>query len=64
MMAAMKFGFVVPWADAADIGELAAVAELHGWDALFVWEPVWGSMRGSPWRLPPVARAGFVSARC
>src|SRR5215212_8829742 len=38
----MKFGFVVPWADAADIGELAAVAELHGWDALFVWEPVWG----------------------
>ena len=39
---AMKFGFVVPWADAAEIGELAAVAELHGWDGLFVWEPVWG----------------------
>jgi len=38
----MKFGFVVPWADAADVGELAAVAELHGWDGLFVWEPVWG----------------------
>src|SRR3954454_20455538 len=38
----MKFGFVVPWADAAEIGELAAVAELHSWDALFVWEPVWG----------------------
>ena len=38
----MKFGFVVPWADAAEIGELAAVAELHGWDGLFVWEPVWG----------------------
>ena len=28
--------------DAAEIGELAAVAELHGWDGLFVWEPVWG----------------------
>jgi len=42
MMGRMKFGFVVPWADAAEIGELAAVAELHGWDALFVWEPVWG----------------------
>lgn len=39
---AMKFGFVVPWADAAEIGELAAVAELHGWDGLFVWEPIWG----------------------
>lgn len=39
---AVKFGFVVPWADAADIGELAAVAELHGWDGLFVWEPIWG----------------------
>ena len=38
----MKFGFVVPWADAAEIGELAAVAELHNWDGLFVWEPVWG----------------------
>ena len=23
----MKFGFVVPWADATEIGELAAVAE-------------------------------------
>jgi alkanesulfonate monooxygenase SsuD/methylene tetrahydromethanopterin reductase-like flavin-dependent oxidoreductase (luciferase family) len=42
MMVVMKFGFVVPWADAAEIGELAAVAELHRWDGLFVWEPVWG----------------------
>lgn len=38
----MKFGFVVPWADAEDVGELAAAAEESGWDGLFVWEPVWG----------------------
>ncbi len=38
----MKFGFVVPWADADDIGDLAAAAEEAGWDGLFVWEPVWG----------------------
>ncbi len=38
----MQFGFVVPWADAAEIGDLAAAAEMHGWDGLFVWEPVWG----------------------
>lgn len=39
----MKFGFVVPWADAEDVGDLAAVAEESGWDGLFVWEPVWGA---------------------
>ena len=38
----VQYGFVVPWADAAEVGELAAVAERHGWDGLFVWEPVWG----------------------
>jgi alkanesulfonate monooxygenase SsuD/methylene tetrahydromethanopterin reductase-like flavin-dependent oxidoreductase (luciferase family) len=38
----MRFGFVVPWADAADVGELAAAAEAAGWDGLFVWEPVFG----------------------
>jgi hypothetical protein len=38
----MKFGFVVPWADASDIAELAVAAEESGWDGLFVWEPVWG----------------------
>lgn len=38
----MRFGFVVPWGDAEDIGELAVVAEAAGWDGLFVWEPVWG----------------------
>ncbi len=38
----MKFGFVVPWGDAEDVGDLAAAAEDVGWDGLFVWEPVWG----------------------
>lgn len=38
----MQFGFVVPWADAAEIGELAVIAERSGWDGIFVWEPVWG----------------------
>jgi len=38
----MKFGFVVPWGDAEDIGDLAEAAEDAGWDGLFVWEPVWG----------------------
>ncbi len=38
----MQFGFVVPWGDAEDIGDLAAAAEGAGWDGLFVWEPVWG----------------------
>jgi alkanesulfonate monooxygenase SsuD/methylene tetrahydromethanopterin reductase-like flavin-dependent oxidoreductase (luciferase family) len=38
----MKFGFVVPWGDADDVGDLAAAAEDAGWDGLFVWEPVWG----------------------
>jgi alkanesulfonate monooxygenase SsuD/methylene tetrahydromethanopterin reductase-like flavin-dependent oxidoreductase (luciferase family) len=38
----MQFGFVVPWGDAADIGELAAVAERSGWDGIFVWESIYG----------------------
>ena len=38
----MKFGFVIPWGDADDIGDLAEAAEEAGWDGLFVWEPVWG----------------------
>ena len=38
----VQFGFVVPWGDAADVGELAAVAEAHGWDGLFVWEGIYG----------------------
>ena len=38
----MRFGFVVPWADAQEVGDLAEAAERSGWDGLFVWEPVWG----------------------
>jgi Luciferase-like monooxygenase len=38
----VRFGFVVPWADAEAVGDLAAAAEDAGWDGLFVWEPVWG----------------------
>ena len=36
----MQYGFVVPWADADAVGDLAATAEDAGWDGLFVWEPV------------------------
>jgi alkanesulfonate monooxygenase SsuD/methylene tetrahydromethanopterin reductase-like flavin-dependent oxidoreductase (luciferase family) len=38
----MKYGFVLPWGDARTAAELAALAEAHGWDGFFVWEPVWG----------------------
>ena len=38
----MRFGFVVPWGDAGDVADLAVAAEKHGWDGIFVWEPVWG----------------------
>src|SRR5262245_65097208 len=38
----MRYGFVVPWADADEVGDLAATAEAAGWDGIFVWEPVWG----------------------
>ena len=38
----MQFGFVIPWADAEDVGDIAAEAEEAGWDGVFVWEPVWG----------------------
>lgn len=34
---------MIPWADADEVGELAAIAEEHGWDGIFVWEPVWGA---------------------
>ena len=42
----VKFGFIIPWADADEVGELAAVAEDCGWDGIYVWEPVWGV---DPW---------------
>lgn len=38
----MKCGFVLPWGDARDAADLAAIAERHGWDGFFVWESVWG----------------------
>jgi Luciferase-like monooxygenase len=38
----LNYGFVVPFGDAADVAELAALGEEHGWDALFVAEGVWG----------------------
>ncbi|MFW9928930.1 MAG: LLM class flavin-dependent oxidoreductase [Candidatus Thorarchaeota archaeon] len=38
----MKFGFVLPLGDAKTAVELATLAEEHGWDGFFVWEPVWG----------------------
>jgi len=39
----MKFGFVMPFGDAAEIADAAVVAEGAGWDALFAWESVWGN---------------------
>ena len=38
----MKYGFVLPPGDARTAAETAAEAEQAGWDAFFVWEPVWG----------------------
>lgn len=38
----MKYGFVIPHADALTTAELAFQAEKAGWDGIFVWEPVWG----------------------
>ena len=28
-------GFVIPWADAGEVAELAAVAEEYGWDGIY-----------------------------
>ena len=38
----MRYGFVLPRGDARTAAETAALAERAGWDAFFVWEPVWG----------------------
>ncbi len=38
----MKFGFVLPSGDARTVAKLAKTAEPANWDAIFVWEPVWG----------------------
>ncbi len=38
----MKYGFVLPSGDARTAADMARAAEGAGWDAFFVWEPVWG----------------------
>jgi alkanesulfonate monooxygenase SsuD/methylene tetrahydromethanopterin reductase-like flavin-dependent oxidoreductase (luciferase family) len=38
----MRFGFVVPHADAREFAELATLGERCGWDGVFTWEAVWG----------------------
>jgi alkanesulfonate monooxygenase SsuD/methylene tetrahydromethanopterin reductase-like flavin-dependent oxidoreductase (luciferase family) len=38
----VRFGFVVPHADARDFAAVAALGERHGWDGVFTWEAVWG----------------------
>ena len=39
----MKFGFVVPFADALEFTELVVLGEQHGWDGVFTWETLWGT---------------------
>ncbi len=38
----MRFGFVLPFGDAREVAAHARAAEAAGWDAIFVWEAVWG----------------------
>jgi len=38
----MNYGFVLPSGDARTAADMARAAEEAGWDAFFVWEPVWG----------------------
>ena len=38
----MNYGFVLPSGDARTAADTARAAEEAGWDAFFVWEPVWG----------------------
>lgn len=38
----MRFGIVLPFGDARAVARRAAAAEAAGWDAVFVWEAVWG----------------------
>ncbi len=38
----MLFGFVVPYADAREFAEVAALGERSGWDGVFTWEAVYG----------------------
>ena len=52
----MQYGFVVPWADAGEVADLAAVAEEAGWDGCSCGSRCGASTRGSRWALPPCAR--------
>jgi hypothetical protein len=54
----MKFGFVVPHADAREFTEVAALGEAHGWDGVFTWEAVYGV---SAWAA--LAAASMVTSR-
>jgi hypothetical protein len=38
----MRYGFVVPYAEAREFAEVAALGEQHGWDAVFTWESLYG----------------------
>jgi alkanesulfonate monooxygenase SsuD/methylene tetrahydromethanopterin reductase-like flavin-dependent oxidoreductase (luciferase family) len=38
----MRYGFVVPFADARDFADLALLGEQRGWDGVFTWEALWG----------------------
>jgi alkanesulfonate monooxygenase SsuD/methylene tetrahydromethanopterin reductase-like flavin-dependent oxidoreductase (luciferase family) len=38
----VRFGLVVPYAEARDFAEIAALGEASGWDGVFTWEALWG----------------------
>jgi alkanesulfonate monooxygenase SsuD/methylene tetrahydromethanopterin reductase-like flavin-dependent oxidoreductase (luciferase family) len=38
----MRYGFVVPFADAREFAEVAVLGERHGWDGIFTWEALFG----------------------
>lgn len=38
----MRFGFVVPFADAREFADLALLGEQFGWDGVFTWEALYG----------------------
>lgn len=54
----MKYGFVMPGGGARLVADFAAEAESAGWDALFVWDSVWGV---DPW--VSLAAAAMVTER-
>jgi alkanesulfonate monooxygenase SsuD/methylene tetrahydromethanopterin reductase-like flavin-dependent oxidoreductase (luciferase family) len=42
MVDGMRYGFVVPFADAREFAKLAQLGEQRGWDGVFTWEALWG----------------------